>query len=1051
MKKTVTALMVILPLVFLIALFAITSATSVSADIPVSGITINNKGDNGIFSFDIANYQPMYEEELEIEVLPYKAKNRKYSLSVTDVNTGDPSSIVSLNQDGSFALNDVGMAKLTFSTDDGGYADSVIFNVDCSGILDYTPTLKTALGETVELLEGTDTDYIANVTMGSFVLGGDYYPISTAVSPAYTFDKDAIMLNEKSGKITAYYATSTIVYMSITDAYGDPLQKSIKLNVEKPQEGAVTINGKSISTTTTNAPTIHAPLFSSSYTLYIDAKDGLTKDDIDLITVEQDYTLDKIKLDKVSDSTYAITINLNEAVNEETSIIWQLAVGSEKYYFQVAYSNYSFAINSYGNSSNGDDDLVIINGKPTGFTITCDPETALTYEWIVANTSLATPLNQNGNTCTIKALKDGETTLTVNWSKVENGKVVASGTEERKLIVTSAYTSLIFNEALGDYGLGSLAIANQKYDANKEIVSAPYSTALFNNVVGSKQAEVTSFADIEFSSTNKNVAEAQIGANGVEFIIKDDGVVTISAKWKYADRFGASGTSITFRAVNGVYVGAYDELMDATSKIKQIVLANDIYLGENLFDVDANGKKTAKYSDAVMKEKLLSFTKEINTTFDSQYYKNIYGEDYQAKVRYCVEFTSSAYGNGHMINAEYITQMIDSTGHPYEYAVFQGPLNFVAAQWKGVPELASVKGQDNICFLVRTNGVELNNLVLAGCNDDSLYDNDKMELTLLDYTGTTLEIMADAKLVNCRVKNGRTVVRAYGRYGVDLDSEVNSQKEKINVTIDGCRLQNAREFILKIGTNRVKRGYVANDGAGPSLYDGNGKEYTAYNSSACDNYINDEYFMNNYVLTDVLLKDSTLSASGLFAVGVESHFAGGMLNGVDFIDLEGWRNLAGTSYPAILHLEGNVVLDNWKELSTVNSETLITTNIDKTQADNANLSFLTLNVAEMLKAVQSIGNGNSSLDYNNIITKVGEDDYVHGGIAFYGGGKNYSILDTSKYTFEGMNQYNVNISILSNCEDSTLKRQGELLPFAAGSKDFRFVMFDGTSEYKPQA
>lgn len=1038
MKKTVTALMVILPLVFLIALFAITSATSVSADIPASGITINNKGDNGIFSFDIANYQPMKEEDLEIEVLPYKAKNRKYSLSVTDMNTGEPTDIVTLNQDGSFALNDVGMAKLTYTSDDGGYTDSVIFNVDCSGILDFTPTLKSSLGD-VTLRESTsdDCDYIADITTGTYTLGGDYYPATTSiVSPKYKIDGTLASINETSGKIVAYYATSTFAYMTVTDAYGDSLTKKIRLDVTKPEGSAVTVNGKDVSQ---SVATINAPLNTKSFTIYLDAQEGK---EIELnAPVLQGGSA---TITPIAGSAYKVEINLEEEVKEETSYTWRLKVGDKTYNITFAYSDYSFDINSFGNA-NGKQELVLINGNETMLTISCEPETTLTYEWVVTDTSIAKINSQIGDTCTIKALKDGETTLTVNWSKVEDGKVVASGIEERKLIVSTAYTSLIFNESGTSYGLGSLAIANQKYNSNGEIVSANYATSLFNNIVGGGQTQITSFADIVFDSTNKNIAYAQAVANGVELVVKDNGTVTISATWKHADRFGAKGTALTFTAVNGVYVSTYGEIADAMNKSKQIVLANDIYLGDNLFD--DNGK--ALYDDATMKSKLLSYTKEITTTFDYQFYKNL-GKENEAKVRYCLEFTNNAYGNGHTINAEYITHMFDSTGTLRDYAVFRGPLNFIAAYLGGDgtslgTEVASVKGQDNICFLVRKDNITLNNLVLAGCNDESLYDNDDtIDLTLLDYTGTTLELMSNASLVNCRVKNGRTVVRIHGRDGIDIDSDVNVQKEKINVTIDGCRLQTAREFILKMGTNRVIRGSLANNACEPSLYDGSGKEYTGYNKSACDNYKNDDYFVNNYVLTDVTLKDSTLSTSGLFAIGMESHFAGAMLAGDASIKLlEGWNDLAGTSYPAILHLVGDVALDNWKELSTVDSSTLITTNLN---SDQATLAFLSLNVAEMLKAVKTI----SGLD--DILTTVGDKEYVHGGIALYGGGKNYSIVDMDEWDYKSdVHQYNVNISILSDCEEnSVLQQQGDLLPAAAGKQDFRFIMYDATSENQPK-
>ena len=83
----------------------------------------------------------------------------------------------------------------------------------------------------------------------------------------------------------------------------------------------------------------------------------------------------------------------------------------------------------------------------------------------------------------------------------------------------------------------------------------------------------------------------------------------------------------------------------------------------------------------------------------------------------------------------------------------------------------------------------------------------------------------------------------------------------------------------------------------------------------------------------------------------------------------------------------------------------------------------------------------------NIVSKINGKEYVHGGVAFYGGGKNYSILDLSGYTFESMNQYLVNIGVLANSQDSELHTQGQLLPLAAGAEDFRFVMFDATSKF----
>lgn len=78
MKKLVTALIIVLPLVFLIAVFAVTNIAKISTDIPATGINITNKGDNGVFAFDIADYtSPMFESDLGVEVLPYVAKKSR--------------------------------------------------------------------------------------------------------------------------------------------------------------------------------------------------------------------------------------------------------------------------------------------------------------------------------------------------------------------------------------------------------------------------------------------------------------------------------------------------------------------------------------------------------------------------------------------------------------------------------------------------------------------------------------------------------------------------------------------------------------------------------------------------------------------------------------------------------------------------------------------------------------------------------------------------------------------------------------------------------------
>lgn len=1039
MKKIVTALMIVLPLVFLIALFAVTNVASVTADISASSIRIGNKGDNGIFSFDIANYEhPMYESDLAVEVLPYKAKNRAYTLTVTDAHTGEASDIVSLNSDGSFSLNDVGVAKLTYTSNDGGYSDSVVFNVGSSGVLEYTPILSDAQGNLISLDKGSDGGYTAVVHTGTFILGGDYYPQSaTDVQMKYESENSsALTVNEVTGRVYAYFDTDTSVNMHVVNAFGQTVTSRIDFKVRK--DGDASVNGEIAPKNSDGAvPTIVAPLHTAKFTLYVDY-DGVTDGNIS-ITGIRGATYAVRKLDEVNDHAYAVDVTLATPVTSPTSNIrCSIKVGENTAsvrHFKLAFADADFSVNSFGNPD-GKGELVVLDGTNTKFTVSVEPYTTLRYEWSIDDENVARISAQNNEYCYIQAVGDGKTTLRIEWKRVENGAITASGTLQRELVTTKAYTSLMFNESVTKYGLGSLAIANQRYDGNAT-TKTDYITNLFNNVIGgdSAQAEVTDFENIVFTSSNESVASIQTVDGKVHFVIKDTGDVTITASWKYGERFNVSPASITFKAVDGVYVSSYDELVLAGKQNEQIVLENDIYLGEKLFD--DNGK--AKYDDATMSAKLREYTKEIYSTADCRYYENI-GKGRQT-VRYCYEFANNVYGNGYALNTEYITNVVDSTGVLHDYAVFKGPLDFVAAYMNGT-KIASVKGQDNISFLVRKDGIVLDNVVLTGCDDESLYNGDTMELNLLNYIGTTLEIMSDATIKNCRVKNGRTCVRIFGRDNVTSETPDVAQ-EKINVTIDGCRLQTAREFILKIGTNRFLQGTTGN--LSPAFMDSTGAEYKQNNSASCDDLVNDGLFVSNYVLTDVVLKDSVLTKSGLFTIGMESHFAGEYLNsGADMLkgSLDGWKGLAATSYPAILHLVGDVVLEDWKDLEQVDSSTLIETSIN---SDTQRFAFLSLNIKEMLLEVRR-----QKSECENIIKTVGNKNYVHGGIAFYGGGKNYHILDTSAYTFEAMRQYNVNISVLAQSSDDTLKMQGESLPNAAGTEDFRFVMFDATSNYSPK-
>ncbi|MBO5773609.1 MAG: hypothetical protein J6R44_02120, partial [Clostridia bacterium] len=534
--------------------------------------------------------------------------------------------------------------------------------------------------------------------------------------------------------------------------------------------------------------------------------------------------------------------------------------------------------------------------------------------------------------------------------------------------------------------------------------------------------------DLAFSGSDNSIVRPFATPEAFRVEIGKDGISTITASWSNGKNMGVDiKTSLKIRAVKGgVMIGAegndpvkdYKDLRRAGREGYKVILLKDVMLGWSGMTVEE------------LKDE--SFT--MLTDYDWTYYKNKTGS--RPSVRYLIEFANDVYGNGFVVNAEYFTTAQDSTGRPL---LFQGPLDFVAI------DTASVKAQDNISFLVRNNGVLINNIDLKGCSDSYAIDEEGLDLTKLNNVGTVLEISGNTRLLNSRISNGRTVVRVYGGETTDGNpivenySDVNVAEERLTAHIESCKITQGREFLLKLGSNRAVKSneydrrteeFITKQ---PTKADGS--EYKLFQESTKT----DKYFYDNYVITDVTLKNSVLDTSGVFAIGIETHFNGEMLDG-DY-GLAYWDNLGSNSFASVLRLEGEVKLYDWKDMSLVDSSTLIETT-------NTAMEFLKLQIDLMIEKVASVEE-NGQKKYPGIVTRIGDNGYVHAGICFYGGGHNYSYLVTDKLETEMMKNYRINLSVLKHNEDpdSLFWRQAHLFPQAAGYQDFSFYMYDNQSQF----
>lgn len=993
MKKKIIALIMIIPIVFLIALFSVGKAAGVYADIPVTGIQITTQNEDGFIDVDVADYDPI---AFLAQVQPVNARNQKYSFEISGVG-GDEAPDGFKIIDGKLHIdNVVGKVKITAISAEKGFKDSVIVSAYSTKVLKISPLVNRIEdgGEIVEIEVG---DEIVEIEGGDYVFGAKLYPENLS-GETRIFEEiggnHILKLNAVTGVAQALFSGETQVRITCSEGR-EGLEKvlTVKVNVDTDSTGFA-VNGKSSGAKVTvknNATTAK---------LFVESKNDALE--ISNLTLPEGVTASGIE--RISENKFVLTLSFDkEFSNEEISG----KVGATD--FSLEFTEYNLDVRTSYYDGEGDEIKQKNNTKVTYVAYSeSDDDADVKFE-IIDGADVIT-LEQHGQFANITATKRGFAKIRITAE--HDGKVIKE-IEKTIRVVPNVY-SMEFADSAKEYGIENILTIGGKNPKGR-----PDTRTIFVRVVTEAGAETFTdeFMNVAFSddnslfsckaqpATNADAVSAEIRATGT-------GLTTLNAELKnYNQYFGTNiCAKIRLRAVkDGRNVGNYEELKTVTEAGHIVVLTSDVMLG-----VKNDG--TAMTEDELKKD-----VKKFITTYDKTYLENSGENKY---VQYLIEFKKDVYGNGFEINADKFTQCKDATGLP---KIFKGPLNFVAIS------SASVKGQDNISFLVRTDKVLINNVVLKGCSDDSLLEEDgQFNLSKLNYVGTTLEIAKSAKLLNSRVSNGRTVVRIFaggstmGSPVVEVEAAFNVQDEKINVHIESCVLSNAREFILKIGSNRALK--QTNEVQRKLRKEKDNEYYSPYD----DSNKTDKYFNDNYLINDVTLKNSVLETSGLFSVGMETHFSGEFLLG-DTITT--WKDCAATSYASALRIVGDVKMLDWKNLSNVDSSTLIEVTGDAND-------WLSMNVAEMMKEVAKVKS-----ECRDIILNVGGTEYVHGGIAFYGGGYNYSYLDLTRANDETkqFGVYDVNISVLENSKDENIQKQGKMLPMAAGAGDFRFYLYNNKS------
>ena len=979
MGKKIIVLLLLLPLILMTTLFTAVNTVSLNVNIPVERVEVLGED---FISLDMDKEERYF---LDYVIYPTAAVNKKVNVSVEPVGTQQLAQIE--YRDGYIYPMGAGVANVCVSTVDGGFRDSFqlvvkatkIRQIDCS-----TEENWLYIGETMKI----NTEFVPSNT-----------PDKTL---DYLSSNDEILTIDNEGVITAKAkGTASITIVSLADS---SVTDSLEISVMAQGAFSLPVSQASISASegTVNM-TVESDLeYNLTFDVY-DLEDNKLEGVIEAVNSQEQFT-------DLGNGNYKFDYKFVDEDFFDTAVI-KFTFATQD---QVIERKFTITrIQGLSAEFKTQDEIFYAEiGKTFNWKnqITISPSDAsVEYSVEYSNDNLAiSNLNYIA-----KANKMGATIATITIKNKNN--VAEKVTLEKEVYI---YPEEIYiSENIGkEYGIENILTIG-KYNIQGQEVNHAL-TLFFGG-----DTEGVGFEKIKEKIVFETTAPIEkVKFEGQSIKILDDNfndIVGVTAKLDI-ENVQKSTPQFKLRCVGaGVEVNNFIDLHSATKNNKIVVLTGDIV---DTFGKDVQGNNFYQGNNIDW----------LESTYDTKYYENIGNANTQ--IITLLQFKADLYGNGHVINANNVTNVSD-TDRFNGRALFNGPLNFVAMSDSG-SSLVSVKAQDNVCFAIFEN-TTINNVELKGCTLQS--GGDTYNLTRLDYVGTTVEVFGDnVNIEYSRINNGRTVLRAFG--------DVDDATKTITINIKNSVLSSAREFIIRMGSNLIVRdtnelGDINNYKA-PYLDDNHNItfpaqiSYTSYDGGAKSEY------EQKYIKTFINVSNSVLKDSGIFCVGMDSHFAGPML--VDAVkvfsgfreQLEGWKGIAGTSYGAKLTFNGDVRIYDWKNINNIDSSTLI----DNKLATQSPYDQLNLNIKDMLDAL-----GNTSIVYRD---SAGEQ-YVHGGIVFFGGGKNYCVFENNGQSFTGLLAQG-STAQFGNYTISLKDVEMELLEKAAGDNPFYFSLYDSTSAFTPE-
>lgn len=1036
MTKKLILLILALPLFLMIILFTATAGVSLAIPIPVTGIEISGEE---IVYINMDNPNAGYKLEYTIYPTNVSDENKKVNVTFeplpTDEETGETPEVAVLEYDESTGIltpKKSGSVKVVVTTVDKGFTDSIIVVVETKELVSISSEINASAESGIIVTKDEETGLPKYEIMPgeSFLIETTPYPASASNTlVTYKSDNTDVVTVKASGKIETKRAGIAIV--TVTSKANSLITSSFIVEVKNPggadfyipeskieakaEEGKI-----NMSVTTEKEYSLEARVFQNGKDVteqirqHLVVRVGSDNKSVDYYFNEDSDDLNGVPLE------IRITISVD---GEEDKLL-------------------TCTITKSGESA--EDKGITISPDSDVYGLFANQKKEIFFELL--------PIESYKNV-TVKAYTENSQVFTVGeveeygdslYSVQVNSKLVGVGSLKIEVtdnntgeIIKSSIAIVVKPNSLLATSISSgieLSYTIGKYNADGSLFSY-YLQYKLNDTLHD-----TFYDHISWTSDNEAVT---VDKDGRIVFVEGKSIndfVTFKAVFSYGG-ITVSSQSVKIRCISDGYnVTNYKDLVRLTKEGKIVVLQSDII---NTFGKDGSDEDNS--GNMLPDDQLYTWLK---STYDTTWYQNYDGEieDYDwesaASVKVLISFKNDIYGNGHTINANNVvgrgqSTSYDTTGQPVldTVALFRGPLYFAALKESPISgnSNASVAAQDNIAFAAY-EGVTINNIVLISRNMAS-DESGSANLQNLHYAGTTLEVLGDnVTLEYSRVRNGRNVIRAFG--------DVEDPKKVITFTVKNSILSEARDFIMRVGSNCFVDGTASVPS--PYLPGDNGSGYAKRHDYASLSDAEKADYDAKYIKTNIVLQNTVLQNPGIFAIGMDSHFAGGALMDATIYSsvfnfmgdgvLDGWHDLAKTSYGVKLTFEGDVRMYCWKDLETVDSSSLIETSASSSLGDlKDTLSF---NIKELVPTAIS-----KNQNLKNVTYKYNGKDYIHAGIAFFGGGKNYGVLEDTNYSFRDYNHYEI-----------SLVDVGALpLQVAAGTESFYFFIHDAlTAGFLPQ-